>query len=128
MRDKLPDKLEEHRIREGDYGSKPGHLYGAFVLHGPCGRPVKIISSGADSEYGWEHVSVSVDGRTPNWQEMCWVKEMFWDDEEAVMQLHPPKSSYINYHPYCLHLWRPIGIGGLGAIPLPPSILVGPKT
>jgi hypothetical protein len=75
-----------------------------------------------DHEYGWEHVSVSVDGRVPNWQEMCFVKNLFWSDEECVVQFHPPKSEYVNLHPYCLHLWKPLERDVL----LPPSLLVGP--
>lgn len=76
---------------------------------------------------GWEHVSVSITStarqvtRCPTWEEMCYVKSLFWDDEEPVMQLHPPKSMWVNNHPYCLHLWRPIGI----AMPLPVPLMVG---
>lgn len=79
----------------------------------------------------WEHVSISlVDIRSkkaktvkrcPTWEEMCYIKSVFWDDEDAVMQIHPPKSEYINNHAYVLHLWKPIG----KEIFRPPSILVG---
>lgn len=31
-------------------------------------------------------------------------------------QLHPAKSEYVNIHPYCLHLWRPLE----REIPMPP--------
>jgi hypothetical protein len=54
---------------------------------------------------------------------MCYVKALFWDDEETVMQLHPPKSRWINNHPYCLHMWRPTKL----EIPLPPDETVGNK-
>jgi hypothetical protein len=263
MREKLPDRLEEHRIREGEYGSQPGMLYGAFAIQGPCGMGLAIISSGTseewrpvkgyeglyevsntgivralpkrvplpnggfrehelktlspeamekgylrvtlcrghremdkklihvlvadafipnggadysqvnhrngvkrdnwlsnlerctpsynlwhaietglivDKEYHgpqpeppirceqyfdpWEHVSVSGNRRVPNWQEMCFVKDLFWAEEECVMQLHPPKSEYVNCHPFCLHLWRSLE----QPIPTPNSILVGLKT
>jgi hypothetical protein len=73
---------------------------------------------------GWDHVSVSLEHRTPNWTEMSAVKDLFFYEEECVIQYHPPKSEYVNYHPFCLHLWRPQG----KTIPLPPSIFVGPKT
>jgi hypothetical protein len=124
MREKLPDNLEEHRIREGEYGSQPGMLYGAFAIQGPCGMGLAIISSGTDEVYMWEHVSVSGNRRPPNWEEMCWVKDLFWGDEECVVQFHPPKSQYINCHPFCLHLWRGVD----QPMPMPPSILVGLKT
>lgn len=91
---------------------------GAFILVGPYGTLKAIASDGA----GWEHVSVSTRDRVPTWQQMCWVKDLFWDAEDAVIQFHPPKSEYVNCHPYTLHLWRPVGIG----FPRPPYILVGP--
>ncbi|MFV2055406.1 MAG: hypothetical protein ACC707_03020 [Thiohalomonadales bacterium] len=73
-------------------------------------------SNGAD----WEHVSVSLVHRVPSWEEMCWVKDLFWDDEDVVVQYHPRKSEYVNIHPYVLHLWRPM----VEVMPLPPVICV----
>lgn len=82
-----------------------------------------IVSDGL----GWEHVSVHITeknkNRTPTWDEMCKIKNLFWDETDCVIQYHPPKSEYVNNHPHCLHLWKPIGV----EIPLPPSILVGVK-
>lgn len=77
----------------------------------------------ASSGFGWEHVSVSRRDRCPTWDEMCLVKALFWDDDDCVIQHHPPCSEYVNNHPYCLHLWRPIDV----SLPMPPSILVGVK-
>ena len=71
----------------------------------------------------WEHVSVSLPFRTPNWDVMCKIKDMFWDADDTVMQLHVPPEDHINNHPYCLHLWRPKN----QSIPRPPSIMVGIK-
>lgn len=99
-------------------------MCGAFELMGPCGSLLRIISSEGDDTIPWEHVSVSCEGRTPNWREMCFVKDLFWGEEECVVQYHPPKSDYVNHHPHCLHLWKPIGID----LPRPPSIAVGPKS
>lgn len=69
----------------------------------------------------WEHLSVSTPVKTPTWEQMCKMKEIFWGDDEVCMELHPKKEDYVNMHPYCLHIWKPIGI----EIPTPPSILVG---
>jgi hypothetical protein len=128
MRKTLPEKLEAGRMRRGPQASKPEWgAYGAFVVMGPTGRELHIIASGGDDDdedaQGWEHVSVSLEGRPPNWTEMCFVKNLFWEDEETVLQFHPPKSSYVNYHPHCLHLWR----HKTREFPLPPSIFVGPR-
>lgn len=78
----------------------------------------------------WDHVSTKmlVPGetdadtiiRTPTWDEMCFIKDIFWGENECVMQLHPPKKDYVNTHPHVLHLWRPQN----RAIPRPPKIFV----
>lgn len=115
--------VEKGRVRRGEWGSNPGDDYGGFVINGPCGQALKIIASPGDAngDVPWEHVSVSLANRCPNWTEMSYVKDLFFDSEETVMQLHPPRSQWINDHPYCLHLWRPLN----EKIPLPPSIAVG---
>jgi hypothetical protein len=122
---KLSPKIEGYRIRNGYFASKTGEDFGAFFIPGPCGRELKVIASSGDEEEGidWEHVSVSLSNRCPNWEEMCYIKNLFWDEEETVMQLHPPKSKWINNHPYCLHMWRPLK----EEIPLPPEVAVGIK-
>jgi len=91
-------------------------MYGYFELG--C---LRIISSG-EGEHGgdWEHVSVSTADRCPTWDEMQQVKELFWKDTETVIQIHPPKEHYINYHPFCLHLWKKTGCH----IELPPKELI----
>jgi len=80
----------------------------------------RTIHAIASCEMGWEHVSVSVFDRCPTWQEMCFIKDMFWDDDDCVMQLHPPKADWVNNHPFTLHLWRPIGV----EIPRPLQVMV----
>lgn len=123
MRSIIPSNLEEGRIKDGPFGSDSGELWGAFFITSPLGRQLKIMSSGHDLDYRWEHVSVSLNSRPPSWAEMCYVKDLFWREDECVVQFHPPRSEYVNHHPYCLHLWKPIDI----EIPLPPTILVGPQ-
>jgi hypothetical protein len=49
------------------------------------------------------------------------IKDIFWDEDDCVIQYHPPKEDYIDNHKFCLHLWRPIGV----EIPRPPKIMVG---
>ena len=78
-----------------------------------------VISSGPDSE--WEHVSVSLPARCPTWDEMQRVKELFWSDDETVLQFHPERSEYRNIHPFCLHMWRHKQANH----PLPPRELIG---
>jgi hypothetical protein len=42
---------------------------------------------------GWEHISVSLPNRCPNWREMCFIKSLFWDEEDVVIQYHPYPTS-----------------------------------
>lgn len=90
-------------------GSPAGTDYGFFVVpfHG---QELRVISSGVNSDSGWEHVSVSTGTRIPSWPEMQHIKELFWGDDETVIQFHPRKSEYVNAMPFCLHLWKRTGI------------------
>lgn len=83
-------------------------------------RPAVIIFSFGG---GWDHVSVSFKSRCPSWDEMCMVKDMFFNEDETVIQYHPAKEDYINQHPYCLHLWKPHAID----LPKPPTFMIGIK-
>lgn len=124
---KFSPKLEACRLRGGHHDSNPGDPYGAFLIDGPCGEKLVMIAhNGRDTTHkdrklrGWEHVSVSTRDRVPNWSEMCFVKDLFWAEDECVVQFHPPKSDYINIHPYVLHLWRSIR----KQFPMPPVALI----
>ena len=67
-------------------------------------------------EGGLEHVSVSPKRKAivPSWRDMCKVKDIFFEEEETVVQIHPAKSQYIrgigigkDRRENILHLWRP---------------------
>lgn len=122
MRAKFPEKLERGRILKGSYGSSPGKPYGAFTVIGPNSQSLAIVASDGNDPIAkeWEHVSVSLAHRCPNWQEMSFVKDLFWNEDETVVQFHPGKTDHINIHPNCLHLWKWCG----GEFPMPPKILV----
>jgi len=128
MRKRVELQLEDARVREGPMGSDERYgLTGAFRLISPKGMALVVVSSGPDptpEAQGWEHVSVSGPNRCPNWPEMCWVKDLFWEKHEMVVQYHPPESEYVNLHPHCLHLWRHQTL----PFPMPPVLLVGPVT
>jgi hypothetical protein len=80
-------------------------------------KPLLVIFSWGG---GWDHVSVSHKSKCCTWDEMCAIKNIFFSDDECVVQYHPPRSEYINNHPYCLHLWKPQN----KVIPLPPKEFV----
>jgi hypothetical protein len=113
---------EKFRLTTGPFRSDASYgNNGIFIIYSLKSK--KFLRCQASDGLGWEHVSVSLPNRCPTWEEMCLVKNRFWDPEDVVMQYHPAESDYINCHPFCLHLWRPIG----QLIPVPESILVGPK-
>ncbi len=129
MRSICPAELDKARHRTGMMGSPRGSMWGLFRFDWKEGT-VAVLSSGpvGDNPYseGWEHVSVSMNGdrsRTPSWEVMARVKDLFWTEEELVLQFHPPKSDYVNHHPGVLHLWRKPG----HEIELPPKHLIAPS-
>ena len=101
---------EKHRILGNE--NSPGVFEIPFE-----GRILHVIAS---NEMGWDHVSVSLNSRIPNWREMSHVKNLFFEDIEWAYQIHAPLSNHINFHPYCLHLWRCHD----KEIPIPPTIMV----
>jgi len=140
--------LSRYRIKTGAFASKDEHgPVGAFMI--PCkdiyfhsnftyeylqviahdGKTDVLGEDAANTE--WEHVSVTVKSqkdesysRIPRWEEMAFIKQVFWTEDETVMQLHPSEDNYVNAGEHILHLWRPIK----DAIPTPPTDLVGPKS
>lgn len=117
-------EIEKYRLQTPPFRSRCGDPMGLFAipLHQQS-TVLRILSSGHGPDVEWEHVSVSTPGFTPSWTMMCRVKDLFFDEEEAVFQFHPPRSQYVNFHKYCLHLWRHRD----HQLILPPPILVGPR-
>ena len=114
---RAPTTLEQYRVQDGYYASPPGKTYGSYVnVRLPSNQRACIMACDGE-EIGWDHVSVSLKHRCPTWEEMDWVKRLFWDDGDTVIQIHPPVSKHISVHPNCLHLWRPLSV----EIPLPPE-------
>jgi hypothetical protein len=121
---RITDEMEKGRVKIGPLASSSeyGHN-GVFRMIGPRGVPLICIIS---DQGGWEHVSVERDSlkessqKVPYWDEMCFVKDFFWDDDEVVVQYHPKKDEYVNFHRAVLHLWKPV----YQDIPTPPVIFV----
>ena len=106
------------RFRFTPAGYPPGDAQnGMFVVQLQHGQSVHVIASNGG---GWEHVSVSRRDRVPTWHEMCQIKDMFFSQDDVVIQFHPAQRDYVNIHPNCLHLWRPID----GTMPIPPIWMV----
>ena len=82
-------------------------LSGFFILPNMNGKGMKYLVFASNVD-GWEHVTVSLplENRCPTWEEMCWVKSIFWDAEDCVVQFHPPTKKPYNKNEFTLHLWR----------------------
>lgn len=132
--------LDKYRVMDGSpYSSKPGDPYGAFEVPYDsksivAGRTqlLRIIANSALDGIGeageWEHVSVHAHDpqvvyyggngeRIPTWEEMCFVKDLFWKEDECVIQFHPAKKDYVDVHVFVLHLWRSTKV----PFPMPPK-------
>lgn len=146
MKNLVLPEIAKWRVEHPAMGEVPDELraYGGFFMvpfkevvgTSLASRPfmvrtihLRVIASrgGGEREIGgddpfsrWDHVSVSTERRCPTWEEMCFIKELFFNPDEPAMQLHPVKD-YVNNHPYCLHLWRPLD----AEIPLPHPLMVG---
>jgi hypothetical protein len=102
-------------------GSDDSYGNNGFFIFNFQGYEVRVQASDG---MGWEHCSVSINRqRTPTWETMCKVKDLFWDKEDSVIQYHPPESKYVNMHQFCLHLWRSTEF----EITVPDTILLGIK-
>src|SRR5262245_54992021 len=125
-------KADLHHLdkwRVYDPPSPAGATYGAFTIPNPFDRGTTlcvIVSDGkkVQGTDGWEHVSVHIGvapkiTRIPNWREMDWIKELFWDMNEIVIQFHINDARKINHHKTTLHLWKPPY-----PIILPPPVLI----
>ncbi len=116
--------LEEFRMPDHPtHASRRGHLFGTFAIRRGSST-VYVIAEQAHPIAAFEHVSAHVreaNGkmRVPSWAEMCWIKDLFWNDEETVVQYHVPRAEWVNTHPHVLHLWKPID-----ALPRPPIFAV----
>lgn len=106
-------KMEWAKKQIGAYNNKWN-----AVMQIPCGvHMLRVIASiGA----GWDHVSVSLAGRTPTWDELEFVRKRLFKPNEVVVQFHVPEDDHVNIHPNTLHLWRSHG----QKYKLPPKVFV----
>lgn len=126
--DRYRDLDWEKRVSGGVCCTWPAHA-GCFKIPSPVDqRELRcLVSAGSLDRTAppWDHVSVSREDRCPTWEEMDYLARLFFRPNEVAMQLHVPATEHVNYHPYCLHIWRPTG---LKKIPAPPSWMVGPDS
>ena len=93
---------------------------GIIIWQGEEGFACELARQSGGSQYalqaiiswgkGWDHVSVHAQMKgedfTPFWEDMCYIKSLFFKPSETVIQYHPPSSVHVNIHKNTLHLWR----------------------
>jgi hypothetical protein len=118
--------LDRYRVRDPRPGMHDDgdDTCGAFEI--PSQTSTNFLRVIASVGAGWDHVSVSLQHRNPYWSEMEYIRRMFFDPDEAVMQYHAPIRDYVDgSYPgncaTCLHMWRPHDV----PIPTPPKWMIG---
>lgn len=111
-----PLELEQYRVAHPLLRERGDSKKGCLVIKP---RGLKVIFAEGD---GWQHLSVSRIGsdKVPTYEQLDRLRREFWAPRCCVVQLHVPASDHLNYHPGCLHLWRPVG----GGIPRPHHLMV----
>lgn len=68
--------------------------------------PHKVLLS--DEYYDgawWTHLSISTQVAIPSWEALREAKDTFIGRDRKAIQVLPPASEYVNFHPFVLHLW-----------------------
>lgn len=99
---------------------KEGDDYGWFMIPSKKSKKHKLRVMVAPSDSEWQHISISLPNRCPFWSEMCEIKDLFFNEDDVVVQYHPAKKDYVNIADNCLHLWK----WNSGEFPTPPKICV----
>lgn len=110
-------ELDEYRV-DGYNDDPERQFWGYFHVKSKIsGQILRIIASNGE---GWDHVSISLANRCPNWHEMEQIKRLFFLDDEVAWQYHVQPVDHIDIHPFCLHIWRKHDF----EMPLPPPEFV----
>lgn len=98
--------------------------FACHIFRPNCRKRMYVLYIIASWGEGWDHVSIHATAEekdfTPFWEDMAYIKDMFFKSSETVLQYHPAREFYVNMHEHTLHLWRQQGI----AVELPPQKLV----
>lgn len=117
------EAIEPYRVIKGQFATtKDDGNNGHFFIPYHTKFFFCIVSDGL----GWEHVSVRIVDKKfkhdwiPDYRALKTIKELFWGDDECVVQYFPAKADHVNIADNVLHLWKPI----LQEMPVPPKVFV----
>ena len=66
------------------------------------GRCAIIVSIDDDK---W-HLSISIKDAQPSYKEIKDARYKYIPNDVYMAQIFPPKEEFVNFHPYCHHLWE----------------------
>lgn len=114
--------LEAYRCVDGKFATPVGATYGAFAIPHTEHKQDRFLCAVDDGtgpeQQQWEHVSVRLVSiveaeqktavcRPPSIIEVDEMKRMFWDDDEAVVQIHQGEIEQDDNKAVVAHLWKP---------------------
>ncbi len=80
MRTHPQKRAEAHRVKTGRMGStRADGNNGHFKIPSPV-REKDILFVRVSDGGAWDHCSVSLKMRTPTWKELCFIKDLFWEN------------------------------------------------
>jgi hypothetical protein len=97
---------ESYRIRYGRLGSDESFEANGYFLVPYKDEYLLCLISDAG---GWDHVNISLPHRTPNWNEIEFVRDTFFDAKDVVVIYSPPRLKPFLSNPNHIHLWRKQG-------------------
>lgn len=83
-------------------------IFGYEAFEQKKSNPLRVIRSidvDQENKRILLHISVSKQHSLPSWEDLVMVKETFSGKESRMFQCLPPRSEWVNSHPYTLHLW-----------------------
>lgn len=109
---------ECYRVTQGVLATDRGHGNNGAFLIPATGHPAAVIASDQD---GWEMVSIAHCERPLTLAEVDAIRDLFWSQDDVVIQFHFPHQDRKGQHRYAVKLWRRAGQDAQ----LPPRHLLG---
>ena len=75
----------------------------------PSGTKVylkKDMAAAVSKENGLWHISISTKNRTIDYDDLKDARYSLVPDDCHMAQIFPPKSEFVNLHPFCFHLYQ----------------------
>lgn len=102
---KLIDKLKESFINLNFDGVAILKQKGCSTVIWNRDEEIQHNENNALENLKFNHVSIVIN-HSPTYEELKAIKEVFFYDEDTVIQFFPSEREYVNIHEKCYHLWE----------------------